>query len=138
MGVAARDGGTETEVGVATGVTSKLGVDVEAGIWGKPEESTEDDRLAVGRRRNLRWRNEGDEGGLPTTGVLTLSGVGVVGDSVTSLTLAVAGSAGGGSGLRGEGGLYSLESASASSSSSSEFESPSSELRPSSSNSGPP
>ncbi len=80
IGVTTPDGGDDTAIGVVIPLL-KAGLDIEVGIVAvKVDESTEADRLLLGRLRNFLV-NDGD-GGFTDTGVLTVdSGVGVVGDS---------------------------------------------------------
>ena len=146
-GVAARDGGRDRVMGVVGPL--RLGDDDEAEIVAASvPESTDEDRLLWGFRSSFFGMNEGVDGCLSGAGALMFASVGVVGDSTRGFAVdasaegfAVGGSAGISAGLGGVGGVYNLLSAnseSSSTSSSSELLSPSSELKPSSSNSGPP
>lgn len=108
VGVTALEGGVDTVIGVRP--SGRLGVDTEPET---PEdtsvdESTEDERLLCGLRKNFFCRNDAEVGDFSGTGALTVAGVGVVGDSEGAagcvIVFAVGGSAGISTGLGGVGG----------------------------------
>ena len=108
-GVAVLDGGKDSFIGVV-GPPPRFGEDCVMGRFEmRVVESTDDDLLLPGRRRNVLCRNDGVDGvDFCGTGVLIDAGVGVVGDSVgklSCLAFATAGGCGVSTGLPGGGGV---------------------------------